>query len=39
MFDGIEELSVNTDNKTGRQSSKFNYQCLVRNFWMGSDNR
>jgi len=29
MFDGIEELSVNTDNKTGGQSSKFNYHCLV----------
>jgi hypothetical protein len=29
MFDGIEALSVNTDNKTGRQSSKFNYHCLV----------
>ena len=29
MFDGIEELSVNTDNKTGRKSSKFNYRYPV----------
>jgi hypothetical protein len=28
MFDGREALFVNTDNKTGRQSLKFNYHRL-----------